>query len=77
MSDEPRQLHGTVTIKDGKVTLLKNVSEMNAAIIGNGDPALVLQRLAEAGWRLYGNYELKIYKNVSEPPDPNLFHFPE
>jgi hypothetical protein len=57
------QLHGTVTIKDGKVTYLKNVTDLNAAIIGNGDPTHVLKSLTDAGWKLYGNYELKIHKN--------------
>jgi hypothetical protein len=62
--DEPKeQLHGTVTIKNGKVTLLKNVTDMNRAIVGNGDPAHVLKSLVEDGWKLYGDYELKIYKN--------------
>lgn len=56
------QVNGLVTIKRGKVTLLKNVTELHAAIIGDGDPATVLRSLADAGWKLYGDYELKIYK---------------
>jgi hypothetical protein len=40
--------------------LLKNVTEMNAAIVGNGDPAYVLKTLADAGWKVQGDYELRI-----------------
>ena len=61
------QLHGVMTIKDGKVMLLKNVTDMNAAIIGGGNPVHVFKALSDAGWKLYGDYELRIYKNVPAP----------
>ena len=64
--DPKTQLHGLVTIKQGKVTLLKNVTDLNAAIIGNGDPVTVLKSVADAGWTLYGDYQLKIYKNPDQ-----------
>ena len=49
-------------IKNGKVTLLKNVSDNYAAIIGAGDPVQVLKTLSDEGWKLGGDYELRIYK---------------
>ena len=57
------QLHGIVSVKEGKVTYLKNVSDLTAAAVGNGDPVHVFKTLADAGWKLYGDYELKIYKD--------------
>ena len=63
MEQKP-QLHGLITIKDGKVTKLKNVIDPNAAIVANGDPVHVLKSLADVGWKLYGEYELKIYKTI-------------
>ena len=38
-------------------------ADLHAAIVGNGDPVHVFKSLADAGWKLYGDYELKIYKN--------------
>jgi hypothetical protein len=66
MKSHPEQVNGLVTIKQGKVTLLKNVSELKAAIIGRGDPVTVLKSLADAGWKLYGDYELKIRKDLDK-----------
>ena len=46
-----------VTIKNGKVTKLKN----NAVILADGDPAhVVLRTLFDAGWEIQGDYELTI-----------------
>jgi len=64
METQPQQLRGIVTIKRGKVTFLKNVTDLQTAFIGNGDPDTVLKTLADAGWKLEGDYELKIYKNI-------------
>jgi hypothetical protein len=58
-----RQAGGHHSAMREKVTFLKNVTDLNAAIVGNGDPVLVLKSLADAGWKIYGDYELKIYKN--------------
>lgn len=63
---EQKPLCGFVYVKNGTVTLLKNVSDNYAAIIGNGDPVHVLKMLSDAGWKLDGDYELKIYKKAVE-----------
>lgn len=64
METQLNKLRGIVTIKRGKVTFLKNVTDLQTAFIGNGDPDTVLKTLADAGWKLEGDYELKIYKNI-------------
>jgi hypothetical protein len=64
MGTQPQQLHGIVTIRQGKVILLENVSELGAAAADNGDPVTVLKSLADAGWKLSGDYELKILKDT-------------
>jgi hypothetical protein len=57
-----KNVHGVVTIRNGKVTLLKNVSELHASAIGAGDPWTILKSLADAGWRVDGDYDLKIIR---------------
>jgi hypothetical protein len=69
MKTHPEQVNGLVIIKQGKVTLLKNVSELHGAILGHGDPLTVLKSLADAGWKLYGDYELKIRKDSDKQSD--------
>jgi hypothetical protein len=59
---ESKPLQGVVIIKNGSVTLLKNLSEMNVAIVDYADPVKVLATIANAGWRLGGDYELSVYK---------------
>jgi hypothetical protein len=56
------QTQGIVVVKHGKVTNLKNITDMNAAIVGRGDLEKVLADLVKAGWTLEGDYELKITK---------------
>ena len=53
------RIHGTITIKNGKVVFLKNIADLNAPILGNADLHGVLQRLSDAGWKLEGDYELE------------------
>ena len=43
---------------------LTGITEPIQEILGNGDPVGVLQRLAGAGYRLYGDYELKACKKL-------------
>jgi hypothetical protein len=59
---ENKPLHGIVTVKDGKITYLKNLSEWNSALVDKADPVEVLTKLAKAGWKLEGDYELKVCK---------------
>jgi hypothetical protein len=66
----PHRVHGTITIKAGKVTFLKNVSDLTGAIVGDGDLARILNDLAQAGWKLDGDYALQI----SEAAPPELPH---
>jgi hypothetical protein len=53
---------GIITVRSGKVTNLKNITDMNAAIVGQGDLEKVLTDLVKAGWTLQSDYELKIIK---------------
>ena len=59
---DEKDIHGIVTIRDGKVMLLKNVSDLHAAVVGAGDPVTVLKSLADAGWKIDGDYDLRISK---------------
>lgn len=58
-----KQLHGIVHVRDGKVNLLKNFSDMNAAVVDNENLIDVLAALSKAGWKLGGDYELHVYKD--------------
>ena len=55
-------VNGMITVKDGKVAYLKNVTDLNAANVASGDLHIVLQTLAKAGWKLQGDYDLVISK---------------
>jgi hypothetical protein len=48
------------------VAHLKNVTDLNAAYVVNGDLHSVLQTLAKAEWTLQGDYELVISWMVEE-----------
>jgi hypothetical protein len=38
------RIKGTITVKDGKPTYLKNVSELSGAVVGNEDLASTMRR---------------------------------
>jgi hypothetical protein len=58
----PNQIQGIIVVKSGKVTNLKNITDMNAAVVGQGDLEKILTDLTKAGWTLEGDYELRITK---------------
>jgi hypothetical protein len=59
-------LNGVITVKNGKVAHLKNVTDLNVAYVCQGDLHSVLQTLAKPGWTLQGDYELVISRMVEE-----------
>jgi hypothetical protein len=58
-------VNGIITVRDGRVTLLKNVTDFKAAVTSE-DLLQVLQTLAGAGWKLDGDYELKISRRTED-----------
>ena len=56
------ELKGTIRIKDGKVDRLENLSDMNRAVVHEGDLSVILPELFAAGWTLLGDYTLTLTK---------------
>ena len=59
-------IKGTITVRDGKQTGVKNLSQSDPAfaLVPNEDLARTLKKLFDAGWRLEGDYELTISKKT-------------
>jgi hypothetical protein len=58
-------LHGAIIVKDGKVILLKNITDLKASVTGETLHS-VLQTLSNAGWKLNGDYELVLSRIVED-----------
>ena len=58
------EIKATVTIEDGQVVRLHNISEDNSAIVHQGELSVVLKALSDEGWRLAGSYELELTKSI-------------
>jgi len=52
------EIKGIIHIKDGQVNWLQNVSDRNAALLHEGNLAIVLSELFHTGWKLQGDYTL-------------------
>ena len=52
---------GTIHIQDGNVVRLENLSHGNLARVSDDLP-VILAKLAEAGWKLSGDYVLTVVK---------------
>ena len=60
------EITGTIRIQDGKVVKLTNISDLNVALVHEGDLAKILPALTAAGWKLTGDYTLSITRPEGE-----------
>jgi hypothetical protein len=60
------EITGTIRIQDGKVVKLTNISDLNVALVHEGDLAKILPELTAAGWKLTGDYTLSITRPAGD-----------